>query len=103
MKHSERIESMKKPGLIIGSLIIFILVLSVVRIFISNQVMTSGVVLGKLQEEAAGLKTENILLSEKLYTKTALATIDSEAEKQGYISQKSEFVLSGQMPVAYKQ
>lgn len=94
---------MKKPALIIGSLIIFILVLSVVRIFISNRVATSGVVLGKLQEQAANLKTENILISEKLYTKTALTTIDSEAEKQGYVEQKSDFVLSGQMPVAYKQ
>jgi hypothetical protein len=94
---------MKKPALVISSLIIFILVLSVVRIFISNQVMTSGVILGKLQEQAISLKTENILLSEKLYTKTALATIDSEAEKMGFVEQKSDFVLSGQMPVAYKQ
>jgi len=94
---------MKKPALIIGSLIILVLVLSVVRIFISNQVATSGVVLGKIQTEAASLKTENTLLAEKLYTKSALTSIDSEAENMGYVTPKSDFVLSGQVPVAYKQ
>jgi len=94
---------MKKPALIISSLIILVLVLSVVKIFISNQVATSGVILGKIEEEAANLKTENILLSEKLYTKSALTSIDSEAEKMGFVTPKTEFVLSGQMPVAFKQ
>jgi Na+-transporting NADH:ubiquinone oxidoreductase subunit NqrC len=94
---------MKKPVLIIGSLIIIILILSVTRIFISNQVATSGVVLGEIQEEAANVKTENALLAEKLYTKSALTNIDSEAEKLGFVTQNSDFVLSGQVPVAYKQ
>lgn len=94
---------MKKPASIIGSLIILVLVLSVVRIFISNQVATSGVLLGKIQEEVAGFKTDNILLSEKLYTKSALVNIDSEAENRGYVEQKTDFVLNGQVPVAFKQ
>lgn len=94
---------MRKPTLIISSLIIIILTLSVVRIFISNQVATSGVLLSKIQEEAAGLKTENVLLSEKLYTKSALVNIDSEAENRGYVEQKTDFVLNGQVPVAFKQ
>jgi hypothetical protein len=103
MVHNEEIESMKKPALFIGSLMILVLVLSVVKIFISNRVATSGVLLGIIQEQAASLKTENVLLSEKLYTESALTNIDSEAEKQGYVEPKSDFVLSGQMPVAYKQ
>jgi hypothetical protein len=103
MKHSEQINSMKKPALIIGSLIILVLALSVVKIYISNQVATSGVILGKIQEDAANIKMENTLLAEKLYTESALTNIDSKAEKMGFVEQKSDFVLSGQMPVAYKQ
>jgi hypothetical protein len=94
---------MRKPALIISSLIFLVLVLSVVKIFISNQVATSGVLLGKIQEEADSYKTENILLSEKLYTKSALTSIDRQAENMGYVEQKTDFVLNGQMPVAFKQ
>jgi Na+-transporting NADH:ubiquinone oxidoreductase subunit NqrC len=94
---------MKKPALIIGSLIILVLVLSVVRIFISNQVSTSGVVLSAIQTEAASVKTENTILAEKLYTESALTNIDSEAENLGFVTPKSDFVLSGQVSVAFKQ
>jgi hypothetical protein len=94
---------MKKPTLIIGSLIILVLALSVVRTYVSNQVVTSGVLLGRIQEEVVNYKTENVLLAEKLYTESALTTIDSEAESVGFIEQKSDFVLNGQVPVAFKQ
>lgn len=94
---------MKKPVLIITILILTVLVLSVVRIYISNQVATSGILLQTVQQEAANYNTENIILSEKLYTASSLTNIDSEAVKLGFTQQQSDFVLSSQLPVAFKQ
>ncbi len=94
---------MKKPGLIILTLILVIVALSVVKIFISNNVSTSGVVLVKIQEELDKYKFENSIIAEKLYTMTSLTNISNKARTLGYIDSKSDFVLSKQLPVAIKQ
>ena len=94
---------MKKPVLLIGILALLVLGLSIVRIYISNQVATSGVVLGQIEQQRDSYKMENILLAENLYTKASLTNIAEEANKQGFVEQKSDFVLNGQVPVAYKQ
>lgn len=77
--------------------------LSIIRIYISNQIATSGVVLGQVQSEIDAYKMQNILLSEKLYSLSSLANIAEEATKEGYVAQSADFVLDGQIPVAYKQ
>ena len=94
---------MKKPALIIGVLVILVVVLSVVRIFISNRVATSGVVLGKVQQELDDYKLENASLSEKLYTISSLTNISVQASNLGYTDKKTDFVLSTKLPVAIKQ
>lgn len=94
---------MKKPGLIILALVLIILVLSVVRIFISNNVSTSGVVLGKIQEERDKYKFENSIISEKLYTASSLTNVSKEAYDKGFIDSKTDLVLTKQVPVAIKQ
>ncbi len=94
---------MKKPFLLIGILALAVLSLSIVRIYISNQVATSGVVLGQIEQQIDTYKMENILLAQNLYAKTSLTSIAEEAAKQGFVEQKSDFVLNGQLPVAYKQ
>jgi hypothetical protein len=94
---------MKKAVLSIAVLVLIVFGLSIVRIFISNQVATSGVVLGQIQQQVESYKMENIILAENLYTKTSLTTISEQAEKQGFTAQKTDYVLSGQLPVAYKQ
>ena len=94
---------MKKPALFIGFLILVILILSIVRIYISNGVSTSGIVLGKIEEETQNYKLENSLLSEKLYTLASLTEIDSKAESMGYTDKRSDYVISSQQSVALKQ
>jgi len=94
---------MQKPVLLITALALIVLGLSIVRIYISNQVATSGVMLGQIEQQVDSYKMENILLAENLYTKSSLTNIAEEAVKQGFIEQKSDFVLNGQVPVAYKQ
>lgn len=94
---------MKKHSLIIGILLFTILVLSVVRIFISNNVSTSGVVLGKIQEDIDKYKFQNSIIAEKLYLTASLTNISNKAYDSGYIDSKKELVLNKQVPVAIKQ
>jgi hypothetical protein len=94
---------MKKAVLSIGILVLIAFGLSVVRIYISNQVATSGVALEQIQQEVDSYKMQNILLAETLYTKSSLTNIAEEATKQGFVAQATDFVLNGQLPVAYKQ
>nr|MBI5456025.1 hypothetical protein [Candidatus Levybacteria bacterium] len=94
---------MKKPGLMILTLVLVILALSVVKIFISNNVSTSGVVLGKIQEELDKYKFENSIISEKLYVAASLTNVSKEAHDAGFIDSKSDLVLNKQIPVAIKQ
>jgi cell division protein FtsL len=94
---------MQKPVLLIGTLALIVFGLSIVRIYISNQVATSGVVLGQIEQQVDAYKMQNILLAEDLYTKSSLTNIADKASKEGFIEQKTDFVLNGQVPVAYKQ
>jgi cell division protein FtsL len=94
---------MKKQILLIAVLVLIVFGLSIVRIYISNQVATSGVVLGQIQQQIDSYKMENIILAENLYTKSSLTNIAEQASKQGFVPQKTNFVLNGQVPVAYKQ
>lgn len=94
---------MKKQVLLIAGLVLIVFGLSIVRIYISNQVATSGVILGQIQQQIDTYKMENIILAENLYSKSSLTNIAVEAQNQGFVEQKSDFVLNGQVPVAYKQ
>ena len=94
---------MKKQITFITILILVVFGLSLVRIYISNQVATSGVVLGQIQQQIEAYKMDNIILAENLYTKSSLTNIADEAKKQGFVDQNTDFVLNGQLPVAYKQ
>jgi cell division protein FtsL len=94
---------MKKPILFITTLLIIVLSLSIIRIYISNQIATSGVVLEQVQSKIDSYKTQNIILAEKLYSESSLTNIAVEAAKDGYVAQSSDFVVNGQIPVAFKQ
>ena len=94
---------MKKPALIIMFLILVTFVLSVTRMFVSNRLSTSGVELGKVQEEIGSYKLQNALLAQKYYETASLSALDEKATELGYVEKQSEFVLSGQLPVAIKQ
>ncbi len=94
---------MKKPALIITSLLLVIFTLSVVKIFVSNRIATSGVVLGKTQENLLRYGLENATLSEKLYALSSLTNIASKAYDLGYTDSKTDFVLNSQVSVAIKQ
>ena len=94
---------MKKPVIIIVTLVFVILTLSVIRIFISNNISTSGVVLGKVVEEYDKYRLENSIIAEKFYTMASLTDVSQKAYDLGYVDSKSDFVLNQKVPVAIKQ
>ncbi len=94
---------MKKPALLIIFLISTIIVLSLARTYISNNVATSGVVLGQIQKETESLKLENSVLAEKVYDLSSLTNLAQKAYDQGYTEGKSSFAIGTTIPVAIKQ
>lgn len=94
---------MKKPAFLILFLIISVLGLSVVKTFVANRISTSGSTLGAIQERINFYKIENTLLSEKLYSLSSLTNVSSQADKLGFVEEKSKFVLVNPIPIALKQ
>jgi hypothetical protein len=94
---------MKKPALLIMSLTILIIVLAIVRTFVANNISTSGVVLGKIEEKVEQYKLENSILAEQLYSMSSLTNISQKAYDLGYGDETSDLVLTQNKTVALKQ
>lgn len=94
---------MKKPAILIILLIVTVVALSIFKTFVSNKISTSGTVLGAIEEKINYYKTENALISEKLYTLSSLTSVSEKADKLGFVDEKSTFVLTNPVPIALKQ
>lgn len=94
---------MEKYKLVIKSLIFVIFILVGLRIVVSNTISTSGVELGKINEETGILNLVNASLSEKFFAEASLTTIASEAASLGFTNHKENFVLTNPLPIAVKQ
>lgn len=92
-----------KKAYTLGFLILTIVVLFGVRTFVSNSITTSGVELGKAEDAAHSLRTENVIIKEKILELTSLTHIASEAGELGFEESKANFALSKERPIAYKQ
>lgn len=89
-------------SLILKILIIVAFLLAVGRVVVLNVISTSGVALGRINEEIASLKTENDSLKEELFSKSSLESIASQAGKLGFTDKKESFVLTSPLPVALR-
>jgi hypothetical protein len=58
--------------------------------------------LGETEEKLTKLKTENAILSQKLYEETSLTSIEKRAQKVGYVDSKTTLVISSKLPIAAK-
>lgn len=94
---------MKKQAYILGILFLTIGILFGVRAYVSNSITTSGVELGKAEDEAHALKTENVIIKEKILELSSLTHIASEAGELGFEESKTNFALAKERPIAYKQ
>lgn len=88
--------------LVLKILIITALFLAAGRVVVSNAISTSGVALGRINEEVAVLKTKNDSLKEELFSKASLENIASEAGKLGFTDKKESYVLTSPLPVALR-
>lgn len=94
---------MKKPVLLIAILILTIITLFGVRAAVSNKLSTSGVALGKTQDEINKFRTQNLILKEKVYSLSSLSHVSSAAAKLGFVEGKESFALTKAHPIALKQ
>ncbi|HSX40239.1 MAG TPA: hypothetical protein VLF68_01360 [Candidatus Saccharimonadales bacterium] len=94
---------MRKPSIIIASLIGIILVLSIAQIVVSTRISTTGIALGSIETQTQALKTENLLLNEKILTLSSLTHIASQAAQIGFTTKTAQIVLSNSQPIAIKQ
>lgn len=94
---------MRRGILILTILILTIVSLFVARTVVSNKLSTSGVEFGKTQEEIGKYKTENLILSEKVYNLSSLGYIASAAAMLGFSESKSSFAVTAAVPLAIAQ
>ena len=94
---------MKKPILIVSILAIVIITLFGIRSVVANELSTSGVALGEIQDEIIHYQTENIMIREEINNLSSLANISSAAAKLGFSQSKSNFALKKTQPIALSQ
>jgi len=88
---------------IVVFLFLILILLGIGRMAVSNNISTSGTVLGELNEQINNYKTENLILSEKVLDLSSLAKISEKAEKLGFVESENAFSITNSLPVAIKQ
>lgn len=94
---------MKAYSLIVKILFIIMLLLAGIRVVVSNSISTSGVALDRINEDVASVKTDNLLIEEKLLSLTSLNNVASEAAKLGFASNNDILIIANPLPIAAKQ
>ncbi len=85
---------------ILSGIIVFLLVAQVV---ISNRLATSGIKINHTESEISRLSNENIMLSEKIASASAIFTIKQKALQLGFVKQIKPVYLSEDIPVALER
>jgi len=94
---------MKRHKITITSALFFIIILlSITQAFVSNRLSTSGIILGKIEDEIRYYKTENLSLAQEYFLVSSLSNIASRAANLGFIEGRSQFVLKTSLPFALK-
>lgn len=91
---------MMKHKFVLTSLVVITLFLAVIRVVVSNIISTSGVELGRINEEIATVRLQNDELKQKFFSRSSLENIATEAAKLGFTDKKENFVLTSPLPIA---
>ena len=91
---------MKKPIIVLTSLVMGVIVLSLVQVVIATKLSTTGVDLAKIQGELEVVKKDNSLLSENLYDASSYAKIASKAGELGFVDKHENYVVTSEVHVA---
>jgi len=93
---------MNKSRLMIVSIIGAIVVLSIVKIAAVNMLSTGGIDLDSMYSQISSLKKENMVMREKIYIKSSLTEVASEAGTLGFVPEKSEAYVPASVPIALR-
>jgi cell division protein FtsL len=93
---------MKKPLLLIGSLLFIVIALAVVRMTLVNSMTTTGIELVDLQTKLAVTKKENVLLKEQYLQAASYTNITAKAQTMGFAPVKSELNITAPLPLALR-
>lgn len=91
---------MKQPIILIIANIIFILGLTLVQVIVANNLSTTGIELGEVQEKISAYKKTNAILHEQVLTASSLSSIASQAGQLGFEEIKTSVVVTSQPPLA---
>lgn len=91
---------MKRPAIFIAFNIIIIIALSIVQVVAANSISTTGIELGKIQDQISDLTKQNEVLHEQVLTLSSLTSISSRAAEMGFVESKSTLVISQPLPLA---
>ncbi len=93
---------MKQPIVLIVANIIFILVLTLIQVIVANNLSTTGIELGEVQEKISAYKKKNAILHEQVLTASSLSSIASSAGELGFEEIKVSVVVANQPPLALR-
>ncbi len=91
---------MKKPVLFIILNLTVIIGLSIAQVVAANSISTTGIELGKIQDQTTKLQKQNEILKEQVLTLSSLTSIASRAGSMGFEEGKSTLVISQPLPIA---
>ena len=94
---------MKKSYILIIFLLGLIGVLSIGKAVLHNTLSTTGIYVGKTEQEIASLKTQNSILSEKLLAASSLTNIAEKAKQLGFINENKLMIVGTSKPLALNQ
>lgn len=92
-----------KSKVFVRLIISTIVLLSILQIIVSNSLSTTGLELGKIEEELSVYKRENALLRQEYLTVTSFTYIAEKAQEIGLTEEKTDMVLDSSLPLAIKQ
>ncbi len=92
----------RKAKLLLTIIIIFVVILGVAQVFLSNRLATLGEDLEQENLKTESLIAANQLLEQELREKESLIAIADEAKKLGFEKIASVYYLTPQVPVAMK-
>lgn len=94
---------MKRSAYVIIGLVAIILVLTVVKIAISNLYAADGITLATIQDEVASYQKQNMMLREQVYSLSSLTHIASSAASLGFVESSTPIAIDNVQPLALKQ
>ena len=75
----------KRQELLLKLLMLTLAILQLVKVYVSNEMVTDGIQLGELQEQTKEIQKQNKILREEILERSSLRHLAEEAEKQGFV------------------